>query len=103
MAKKLPVTGSDVLRLDDLFNANVLKDAPAALQQNWMIVDNKHTSGHGVETRHPTFAAQCRLAAGSLSSQSCRDRLRRRLGNFHRAPLRAPACLGCRRLSRRAI
>jgi hypothetical protein len=40
VAQKLPVAGSDVLRLDDPFNANVLKDAPAALQQNRMIVDN---------------------------------------------------------------
>src|SRR5262249_40230913 len=44
VAEKLSVAVSDVLRLDDPFNANVLKDAPAALQQNWMIIDNQNTS-----------------------------------------------------------
>ena len=66
VTQKAPVAGSDVLRLDDPFNANVLKDAPAALQQNRMIVDNSNTSGHGAETPRPTFAQQSHLAAGSI-------------------------------------
>jgi hypothetical protein len=40
VAEKLPVPGGYILSLEDPFNANVLKNAPAALKQNWMIVNN---------------------------------------------------------------
>jgi hypothetical protein len=77
VAEKLPVSASYVLSLDDPFNANVLKNPPAALKQNWMIVDKEDASGHGVEILRPSLAAQYyfqyHLAPESLSSRLYRD------------------------------